>query len=248
MRRRLARAVAIALFATCIGSMVGAAALFYMAGDRIPEGTIVVVGDRSAPGMQETLAELRERVAQGDPLTGGEEGPAIFIVVLLLLVWVGIGVLIVWRQPGNWAGWLFIITGMPFPVLSLAQSVMVYGLKVEPGSIPFISAWATLGEFAFYPLALIPLLFLLYPDGHLPSRAWRWTVIGLLGGTAVAFLAFFFRPGPFNNWRDSGILYENPFGIDAFAGAAGIVITAGTLVALVSGLSSVLAIVLRYRR
>jgi signal transduction histidine kinase len=161
---------------------------------------------------------------------------------------VGIGTLIVWKQPGNWAGWLFILTGAPFPILSLTEAIMVYGLKVEPGSVPFIIVWATLGEFALYPLALIPLLFLFYPDGHLPSRRWRWAVVGLVGGTLVAFVGFLLRPGPYNNWRENGIVFENPFGVDAFAEAAGAVIATGTIVALVSALSSVVAIVLRFRR
>ncbi len=67
---------------------------------------------------------------------------------------------------------------------------------------------------------MLPLLFLLYPDGHPPSRRWRWAVIGLVGGTALAILAFLFRPGPFNNWIELGILYENPFGVDALADVA----------------------------
>ena len=125
-----------------------------------------------------------------------------------------------WRQPRNWAGWIFLITGAPFPLLTLAQALVVYGLKAEPGSVPLVGLWATLGEYALYPIALIPLLFLLYPDGHPPSRRWRWAVRGLVGGTAIAIIGFFVRPGPFNNWIEDGILYENPFGIDALAGIA----------------------------
>ena len=69
----------------------------------------------------------------------------------------------------------------PVPLLTLAQALVVYGLKAEPGSVPLVGLWATLGEYALYPIALIPLLFLLYPDGHPPSPRWRWAVRGLVG-------------------------------------------------------------------
>ena len=45
-----------------------------------------------------------------------------------------------------------------------------------------------------------------------------------------------------------GIVYENPFGIDAAAGISPVIITIGTIIALVSALSSVVAVVLRFRR
>jgi signal transduction histidine kinase len=251
VNRRLARVLAVGVLMGCIASLITGSILLLSAGDRIPRDTIVVIGDRSAPGMQEVLAELNARIAHGEDLSGAGEGapvPAVVVIVFVLLIWVGIGVLIVWRQPGNWAGWLFIITGATFPLLSLTQAVMVYGVKVSPGSIPAIGAWATVGEYGLYPVALIPLLFLLYPDGHLPSPRWRWAVAGLIGGTAVAFVGFMVRPGPFNNWRDDGILFENPFGIDALAGKAELVITIGSLVAVVAAMSTLVAVVLRFRR
>ncbi len=115
------------------------------------------------------------------------------------MLWLGVGVLILWRHPSHWAGWLFLITGSAFPLLTLTQALVPYGLKADPGSIPFVGFWAFVGEYALYPIAMVPLLFLLYPDGHPPSRRWRWAVVGLVGGTALAILAFLFRPGPFNN-------------------------------------------------
>jgi signal transduction histidine kinase len=248
--RRLARVLSGAMVVVCFVSFAAGGAIVTATRDRMPEGIVVVVGDESTPGMRETITELRQRVAEGDDLISSSDiGTVLFVAfVILLIVWVGIGALIVWRQPTNWAGWLFIITGAPFPILAFGQAVVVYGLKVQPGLVPFMSVWATIGEFALFPLTLLPLLFLLYPDGHLPSRGWRWSVVGLVGGTAVAFLAFLLRPGPFNNWREEGIVFENPFGIDAFAPIAGGVIAAGTIVALISAIASIVAIVLRFRR
>jgi signal transduction histidine kinase len=247
---RFARVLASGILALSVGAVAVAAVVDISISDRVEPGEVVVVGDLDTPGMRELLDELEGRADKGDALIESQGGINVGFVVLvfLLIGWIAVGVLIVWRQPANWAGWLFIITGMPFPLLSLGQSAVIYGVKVEPGSIPLMSVWATIGEFALYPLALMPLLFLLYPDGRLPGPRWRWSVVGLAGGTAVAFLGFLFRPGPFNNWREDGIVFENPFGVDAFASAAGVVIGIGTIIALISGLSAVVAIVLRFRR
>jgi signal transduction histidine kinase len=248
-RARLARAAAVAIVGLCLVSSAGSVVVGTVVHERISSGQIVVVGDLATPGMREVLAELEARAAEGDPLvaTGGDWNVAAGVFMVGLLVWVGIGVFIVWRQPANWAGWLLLITGAPFALLSGTQALVVYGLKVEPGSVPLVGVLVVLGEFALYPLALIPLLFLLYPDGHPPGARWRWSVAGLVGGTALAFVAFLLRPGSLNNWRDDGIVYENPLGIEAFE-FGGAVIAAGTVLALVSALSMVVAVRGRFRR
>jgi signal transduction histidine kinase len=250
MSRAGARAIAGLVLVLCVGSIVASIPIGLAARDRIEPGQIVLVGDPSTPRTREVLDELEAERAAGDPLesTTGRYNPGFALLVLLLLLWIAVGVLIVSRQPANWAGWLFIITGAPFPFLTLAQALVVYGVKAEPGSVPLTGLWATIGEFALYPIALLPLLFLLYPDGHPPSRRWRWAVAGLVGGTAVALLGFLVRPGPFNNWIEDGIVYENPFGIDAFANVSGAVISTGTVVALIAGLSTVVAVRQRFRR
>jgi len=141
--------------------------------DRIAPGTIVVVGDPTTPGMQEVLHDLQDRVANGEDLRASLKVDAAgFVISAIVLLWIGVGATIVWRQPGNWAGWLFLITGSSFPVLLLATAVVITSLKAG-GTIPFTGLFAWVGEFALYPVALLPLLFLLYPDGHPPSPRWR---------------------------------------------------------------------------
>jgi signal transduction histidine kinase len=250
MKPRTARWVAGSVVAVSLAAVTASIPIGTAARGRIEPGQIVVVGDRTAARTQEVLEEVRRERATGDPLqeTTGNYNPVFAAVILLLLVWLGVGFLIVSRQPTNWAGWLFIITGAPFPLLTLGQALVIYGTKAEPGSVPLLGLWATLGEYALYPIALLPLLFLLYPDGHPPSRRWRWAVIGLAGGTAIAILGFLFRPGPYNNWIGDGILYVNPFGIDAFAGIGPAVISLGAVIALLSAFSTVIAVRQRFKR
>jgi signal transduction histidine kinase len=249
MTRAVARKLAIGAFVLCVASVMGAATIHTLR-PRLSTTDIVVIGDPTAPRMQEVLADLEREVSRGG--TFGGTGTAAFwiftlILLLLIILWLGTGVLIVSRRSSNWAGWLFIITGATFPLLLLAQALMIYGLRVEPGAVPLIGFWATMGEFALYPITLVPLLFLLYPDGRVPSPGWRWVVVALVGGTLVAFVAFLFRPGPFNNWVDDGIVFENPLGVEAFA-SAGTVIAVGTVTALAASLSTVVAVVRRFRR
>ncbi len=245
-----ARTIAGAVVGLSLVAVVASIPVGLAARQRIGPGEIVVVGDLSTPRMQGTLRELRRERAGGDPLEAstGAYNPGFAVLILLLLMWLGVGFLIVWRQPRNWAGWIFLITGAPFPLLTLGQALVIHGLKADPGSVPLVGLWATLGEYALYPIALLPLLFLLYPDGHPPSERWRWAAAGLVGGTGLALLGFMVRPGPYNNWIGDGILYENPFGIDGLVTIAPNVILVGTVIALLSAASTVVAVRQRFKR
>ena len=250
MSHRPARAIAGGIVILSLVSVALSIPIGLASRERIEPGQIVIVGNPAAPDMRSALAELERERAAGDALTETTQGfnPFFGAVVVLLMLWLGVGLLIVWRQPGNWAGWLFLITGAPLPLLTLVQGLTIYGAKADPGSVPLLGLWATIGEYLIYPIALLPLLFLLFPDGHPPSRRWRWAVRGLVGGTALSVVGFLVAPGPFNAYLVDGILYENPIGIDALGGVAPLVILVGALVALASAFSTVVAVRQRFKR
>jgi signal transduction histidine kinase len=171
-----------------------------------------------------------------------------FVTALVGLFWLATGALIVSRQPRNWAGWLMTFVGFTVCLYLFVNPYAIYGLRVSPGSVPLIGVAAWVNEYAFLAVAFIPLLFLLFPDGRLPGRRWRWAAAGLLGGMTLAFLAFFVRAASFNNLRDYGIRYENPFGIEALGRAPGVAIGIGTIVAMVSSVACVFGLRARFKR
>jgi signal transduction histidine kinase len=99
-----------------------------------------------------------------------------------------------------------------------------------------------------YPLALVPLLFLLFPDGKPPTTRWRWAERLLFLGLAITVVGFVFDPGPLNNLVDGGIVYMNPIGVRALAGVSATITAIGSMLAVGASLSTVFAVRGRYRR
>jgi hypothetical protein len=109
----------------------------------------------------------------------------------------GVGALLTLRHPGHPVGWILAAAGL---VSALNFATIEYGLAASAGRghLPAAEYAGWVQLWIWVPLiALITVyLFLLFPDGHLPSP--RWRPVGWLGGAfaiiAVAGLAFV--PGP----------------------------------------------------
>jgi signal transduction histidine kinase len=212
-------------------------------------GVITVVGDPSTSHTQELVGELQARVTQeGDDLVQAPSALTGLIYIVVTLMWVITGALIVSRQPRNWAGWLFLLVGAALPAALLASQLTIYGVKANPGSVPLLSVWAIVGNFGLVPAVGLPLLMLLYPNGHPPSARWRWAVIALLAGAGIALAAQIVKPGPFNDYVDSGVLFVNPIGIERLDPLLGGVTFVGTVAAIFGGLGCAVGVVVRYRR
>jgi signal transduction histidine kinase len=114
-------------------------------------------------------------------------------LILAFLPSAVVGALIVSRQPANRIGWLFLVSGLLMGVGLTAFEYAIYGDLTNPGSLPGTS-WAlrTSRWVSFIPFLTYAFLFLLFPDGHLPSRGWRPVAIltvlsiGWLESNAIA--------------------------------------------------------------
>src|SRR5215211_9362050 len=78
-------------------------------------------------------------------------------------------------SPKNPIGWLFCAIGLSFGVIHFSAEYAIYALLVQPATLVGGQAAAWILSWAWVlAVGLIVFLALLFPDGHLPSRRWRW--------------------------------------------------------------------------
>lgn len=153
-------------------------------------------------------------------------------------IFLGMGWLIAERQPGNVVGWLLVAFGALF-AWYLPADLALHLAEPPPGAAFAALFISVLDAPIFIAIAWTLILF---PDGGLPGRGWRWTVVlGCLGiGLAIAGYALSAEPFPL--YPD----YHSPVGIPGVPaqGLVGIAY-AITLVLLVA---AAVALIGRWRR
>jgi signal transduction histidine kinase len=190
-----------------------------------------------------------------EPITRQDETDPLFNVLILVgfAIYVSIGCLIVRRQPRNTIGWLLLAVPLIGSLTVANGGYTDRALVTHPGSLPFglIGAWLDRWLFVLAMAAFIP-IFLLFPDGRLPSRSQTWRVIGIVTFAApiLTVLAFALTPG-----RLTGALTHldrihvtNPLGIAGATGLLEALTQAGGFLMLVTGILAFVGLVIRYRR
>ncbi len=88
-----------------------------------------------------------------------------------------VGAVIASHSPlDNPIGWLFCIVGLLFAVTHFTAEYAIYTLLAAPGSLlpaGEAAAWVTSWLWVLQ-LGSVVFVVLLFPDGRLPSRGWRW--------------------------------------------------------------------------
>ena len=162
-----------------------------------------------------------------------------------------LGALIV-RRAGNLVGWFMLAEGAATAVMTAGSSYAVAGLKVYPGGWPGAAAAGALAESAFVLVtSAVAAIFLIFPDGRLPSPRWRPAALaglGLAGLTLAAFVVSTRRvalPAP----GGISLGYPNPLAVRALGPAARLGTLSGLAVVFILLLAPVVAsLVIQYRR
>jgi len=114
------------------------------------------------------------------------------IRLVVVLVYAAVGVVIARRQPRNAVGWLLLGAIFLFLLSSEASSYVILRYHLGHTWLPLGPVAVVLQALWVPAVALFPLVFLLFPDGRLPSRRWRWafwTYIGLIACVTAVSLA-----------------------------------------------------------
>lgn len=129
--------------------------------------------------------------APAGPLPNEPLWYADLIVTASLGVAIVVGGFVAARLPRNPYGWLLLAFGISNGALQgLAENYGVYSALVAARPLPLASLSFLLAPIGFATwIATIPLLFLLFPSGRLPSRRW-WPLAILILISFVVLLAF----------------------------------------------------------
>ncbi|MGW0908647.1 sensor histidine kinase [Streptomyces sp. NPDC002853] len=117
------------------------------------------------------------------------------------LEWAVVGAALITLRPRNVLGWLFLGAG----TLSVGQVILAaygaYGVVAAQPAWP-ASAWAAAASTGLWipPVLATPTIVLaFYPDGRLPSRWWRWPVIGVAVAMVLPVLVMPFDPTAYDD-------------------------------------------------
>jgi len=179
----------------------------------------------------------------------GERFSLARMVVLALFAFPVVGVLVAYRRPGNRIAWLCLGVGLAWGLEQFFWGIALYGIA-NPQTVSNPELWAAIGDSFWVPgIFIIPtFILMLFPDGNLPSRRWRW-LQWLTGFTlSVVFVVTLLQPAQTGYGRPSIANPLHPAGdvgdVIFFMFDSGLIF--GLLMACV--VASVVSVLVRHRR
>ena len=165
-------------------------------------------------------------------------------VLALAIAFAAVGALVATRHPRNAIGWIFLGVAISTALSGLARDLVELSLHSDADPGPLVGAAAAYADISWMPFVLIPatLLLLLFPDGRLPSRRWRFVAWCAVAGIIGLVLTDGTDPEPLGDFPT----VSNPFVIDSPLMEPLLALSALLLVVGIVG--SVASLVGRFRR
>jgi hypothetical protein len=162
---------------------------------------------------------------------------------VVALVFSPVGAVIVAHRSRHLVGWIFCAIGLVAAARTLGADYAAYALLAAPGTLPGgqVAAWIISWLWVIHH-GLFALLFLVFPDGRLPTPRWRWIAWLGVGVVAVETVSVAFWAGPVDGLGP----VENPLGIAAVGDVYGLVKAVSFALGFVAAAS--LYVRLRYAR
>ena len=160
------------------------------------------------------------------------------------------GTMIVTRQPRNMIGWLLLAIPVCAAFALMAGDYATYALVTAPGSLPFGRAAAWIDRWTVVPMLCLPiLLFLLFPDGRVPSGRWRPVLWLALAAPALTTALFALTPGRMTGGfaQLTSVRVINPLGIRAAGGVIRVLSPIGGFSCLLAAFLAGAALAARFR-
>src|SRR5918999_3344493 len=161
-----------------------------------------------------------------------------------------VGALVASHRPKNPIGWLFLAAAFFYGIEIAGEEYAIYALLTNPSSLPLGAELSWLTEWIWAPgFGLISVFLpLLFPDGHPPSRRWRW--VAWLGGLSIGLICVL---ASIVLWPERGPALVQ---LGGFAGeveewrsaVSEWVLKLGVPMLLVAGLGAVISLFVRFRR
>ncbi len=208
-------------------------------------------GPRSSPALWAGVVTL-VALAAGFPLALAAKQGAVgaTLQVAILLPFAVVGVVVAAKQPRNPVGFLLVGLGLASAALTDGGLYAVLRYHEGYGRLPLGRVAVALTPYGFDDVLLIlPLVVLLFPDGHLPSRRWRPALWGYFAVWSVVLGASVVNDA--RAFTDSRLVIDSSGQLKTFDHSSGLYATVtgiATPLYGLFGLSFVVAQVLAYRR
>ena len=112
-------------------------------------------------------------------------------IVPVVVVYAAVGVVVARRQPGNPIGWILITFIVMFLLSDVVGAYAALYYRFGHHGLPLAAAAEILQPLWAPAIVLFPVAILLFPDGRLASRRWRWALVAYVVSGALAAAAVF---------------------------------------------------------